>query len=540
MTNWTVENILTYDRTFADKHHFNVVALYSAEETKYHSSSVSAQDIPADAFQFYNLGQATGNITINPKNQSYYKRGLISYMGRVMYDYDGRYMFSAAIRSDASSVLAEGHKWHTYPALSAGWNIKKEAFMDNVSFLNSLKIRVGYGETSNQAVNPYQTLGGLGTRPYNFGDSDYAYGYYVSTLPNPNLGWEFSSTYNYGLDFGLFDGRLSGTIEYYRTNTKDLLLSVNLPATNGVGSYLGNVGKTQNKGFELSLNGTILDNKNGWTWEAGINLYANRNKIVELASGSTQDIDNSWFVGRPINVVYDYKRIGIWQENDPYRDILEPGGNAGMIKVEYTGDYNEDGTPTRQIDANDRQVIELDPDFQGGFNTRVAYKDFDLSIVGAFQGGGKIISTLYSSSGYLNMLNGRRGNVDVDYWTPDNTDAKYPLPGGIISNDNPKYGSTLGYFDASYLKIQTITLGYNFNSNWMKDLGVDKLRVYFTAQNPFVMFSPYHDESGMDPQTNSYGDENAAVTTAYPQRVLTIGTNTPSTRNYLFGLNLTF
>jgi len=225
-----------------------------------------------------------------------------------------------------------------------------------------------------------------------------------------------------------------------------------------------------------------------------------------------------------------------------YRSILEPGGNAGMIKVKYTGDYNPDGSPVRQINTSDRQILDLEPKFQGGFNTRVAYKGFDLSVIGAFKSGGILISTLYSSNGYLNLMSGRRNNVKVDYWTPENTGAKYPWPGGIQSGDNPKYASTLGYFDASYLKIRTISLGYNLEKNaWIKKAGISKLRVYATVQNPFVMFSPYKKESGMDPETNSYGNENSAVSLGYNlRRLLTIGTNTPSTRNYLFGINLTF
>ncbi|HQI43495.1 MAG TPA: SusC/RagA family protein, partial [Dysgonamonadaceae bacterium] len=181
-----------------------------------------------------------------------------------------------------------------------------------------------------------------------------------------------------------------------------------------------------------------------------------------------------------------------------------------------------------------------DPDFQGGFNTRVAYKGFDLNVVGAFKSGGILISTLYSSAGYLNMMTGRRGNVQVDYWTPENTDAKYPNPAGVLSGDNPKYGTTLGYFDASYLKIRNISLGYNFMQDWVKKAGINQLRVYCSVQNPFVFFSPYHSESGMDPETNSYGNENVAVTGTYQSRLLTIGTNTPSTRNYLIGINLSF
>ena len=211
-----------------------------------------------------------------------------------------------------------------------------------------------------------------------------------------------------------------------------------------------------------------------------------------------------------------------------------------MIKVKYTGGYNADGTPKRAIGADDRQIMDVDPDFQGGFNSRVAYKGFDLSIVGAFKSGGILISSLYGSGGYLNMLTGRRNNVNVDYWTADNTNAKYPKPGGILSGDNPMYGSTLGYFDASYLKIRTISLGYDFNRKLIKNSSV-KLRMYVTVQNALVLFSPYHKESGMDPETNSYGNENAAVAMSYSmRRLLTIGTNSPSTRNYVVGVNLSF
>ncbi len=538
-TNWAIENLVTYDRTFAQKHQVNVVAMYSAEQTRYNKSQMSAKNIPSDAFQFYNLGRAQGEITVDPNNQDYQVSGLMSWMGRAMYSYDNRYMISATFRSDGSSRLAKGHQWHTYPALSVGWNIKNESFMKDVKMVDALKLRVGYGETSNQSVDPYKTLGLLATRPYNFGTAN-ATGLYVSELPNDKLGWEFSKTWNYGLDFALLGNRLTGTIEYYVQNTDNVLLSVSLPSTAGVGSYMANIGKTQNKGFELSLNGVILDNLNGWTWEAGVNVYSNKNKLVQLASGADRDESNWWFKNYSINCIYDYEKIGLWQEGDANLQKYVPGGNVGMIKVKYTGDFNADGTPTRQIGPADRQIIEVDPDFQGGFNTRVAYKDFDLSVVGAFKSGGVLISTLYGSSGYLNMLTGRRGNIKVDYWTPENTNAKYPKPGGLIDGDNPKFGSTLGYFDASYLKVRTITLGYNFNQKWVKNAGIDKLRLYCTIQNPFVLFSPYKNESGMDPETNSYGNENAAVTSSYNKRLLTIGTNTPSTRNYLIGLNLTF
>jgi len=539
---WTLENLLSYDHTFSGKHTVNAVALYSAEQSKYNRSNMSAQDIPADAFQFYNIGQAAGQITVNPANQDYQLWGLMSYMGRVMYSYDNRYMISATVRSDASSRLAEGHKWHTYPAVSVGWNIGKESFMKGISFINSLKLRAGYGETSNQAIAPYATLGLLSTRPYNFGPSSYSTGYYVTQLPNVDLGWEFSKTWNFGIDFSLLKNRLSGTMEYYITKTEDILLGLGLPPTSGVTGFTANIGATENKGFELSLNGVILDNANGWTWEAGFNIYTNDNKLVSLASGQTRDEGNMWFVGHNINAIFDYKKIGLWETTkdsaDAYMGTLEPGGRVGMIRVLYTGTYNTNGTPTRAIGTADRQIIDVDPDFQGGFNTRVSYKGFDLGLVGLYRSGGILVSTIHGANGYLNLLTGRRNNLDVDYWTPSNTSAKYPNPAGPISNDNQKYASTLGYFDASFLKIRTITLGYDFNRSLIKNSGF-KMRMYFTAQNPFVMFSPYHDESGLDPETNSFGNENQAAG-SYPRRILTVGFNTPATRNYILGVNLTF
>ena len=548
--NWAVENLLTYDHAFG-KHNINAVAMYSAEQSTYEQSGASAQEIPADYFQYYALDKATGQANLT--GYGYNKSGLVSWMGRVMYSYDNKYMISAAVRSDASSRLAKGHQWHTYPAVSAGWNIARESFMENASWIDNLKLRVGYGETSNQAINPYSTLGGLGIRNYNFGNgTNYKAGYYVNSLPNPELGWEYSKTWNFGLDFSLFNGRLSGTFEYYIQKTSDILLDVTLPSTSGVSSYTGNIGKTENKGWEFTLNGIIIDNKNGWNWEAGINLYQNRNKLTELASGADRDEANRWFVGYPIDVIYDYEYEGLWNQSDIVTgpdgktnlEILEPGGNVGMIKVKYTGDYDANGMPTREINSSDRQIMSMEPDLIGGFNTTVGYKGFDLTVIGAFQIGGKLISAIHSSNGYLNMLTGRRNNIDVDYWTENNTGAKYPKPGGAQSGDNPKYGSTLGYFNASYLKIRTITLGYNFeNIKAVKDFGISRLRLYASIQNPFVLFSPFNNESGLDPETNSWANENTAVAVdgyTGKHKMPIIGYNTPATRSFIFGLNLTF
>lgn len=541
--NWSVENLLTYDRLFDNVHHVNAVAMYSAEQTTYRSSGLSAKNIPNEQFLYYNIGRASSeDITVSPNSFNYWQAGLTSWMGRVMYSYADKYMMSVAIRQDASSRLAKGHQKHTYPAVSAGWNFGEEEFMKGINWADELKLRVGYGETSNQAISPYQTLGSLGTLNYNFGETGYATGYYVSTLPNENLGWEYSTTWNFGLDFTLLKGRLSGSAEYYVQKTHDILLSLALPSTSGVSSYMANIGSTQNKGFEFSVNAIAYESKD-WRWDIGANFYVNHNKLTSLASGTEEDKANHWFVGMPINCIYDYEYDGLWQEGEEeLMAILEPGASAGDIKVKYHGEYDENGMPVRAIDSNDMVATNADPKLLGGFNTRVAYKNWDLTVMGNFQVGGILISTLHSSSGYLNMLTGRRGQIDVDYWTPENTGARYPKPGGLISNDSPKYASTLGYFDGSYLKVGTITLGYNFDQlQAMKKYGISRLRLYATAQNPFVLFSDFTRETGLDPEPNAIGSDGSFQASAgYLSSQRVIGTNTPNTRNFIFGLNLTF
>ncbi len=543
---YVIENQILFDRIFADKHQVNFVGLFSSQKTENDNAGIAVRNLFNEQFLFYNLDASLAE-DITRYGSNYSSTGLLSYMGRVLYQYDNRYLFTATLRADGSSRLAPGFKWVTFPAISVGWNIANEAFMEDVDFINQLKLRAGYGETANQAIAPYSVQGSLATRDYNFGDT-FATGYGVALIPNPQLGWEFSETYNFGLDFALFNSRLSGTVEYYITKTNDVLYTLPLPATSGVSNIRSNIGATENKGIEISLNGTIIETPD-FTWDAGLNVYANRNEIVSLASGVDENEGALWFVGQPINVIYDYERIGLWNESDPdfqYLQQYEPGGNAGMIKVRYTGEFNEDGSPVRAIGPEDRIILDPTPDFQGGFNTRIAYKNFDLSAVGTFQRGGTVVSTLYSSNGYLNLLTGRSNNVRVDYWTPTNTDAKYPAPGGVQSGDNQKYASTLGYFDGTFLRFRTITLGYNFEQNLLDKLGIQNLRIYATAQNPFVLFSDFQKESGLDPETNSGVNadgsrQNVAVnTTQVSDGIPTIGVNAPTTRNYLLGLNISF
>lgn len=538
-SNWAIEHLLTYDKTFGN-HTINAVALFSAEKSEYQRSSISARNLPNAYSLYFNMAQAeSSDVTFKASDQNYQDYGLRSMMARVMYSYADRYMLTVAVRSDESSRLAKNNNKHTYPAVSVGWNVAKENFMSNLDYLNSLKLRVGYGQTSNQSVDPYKTLGLVSTQSAQMGTKEIA-AYKLSELKNEELGWEYSETMNYGIDFGFFNSRLTGSFEYYVQKTKDVLLAVAMPPSAGVESIMKNIGKTENKGFEFNLNGVILDNYNDFTLEAGFNMYANKNELVELSTGVTENKANWWFVGHPIDVIYDHEMIGLWQaEDEELMKIQMPGASLGDIRVK--GGYKEDGSP-REINDDDKQIIELDPKVQGGFNARLTYKGWDLNIIGAYKVGGKLICSLYGNNGYLNTLRGRKNNVDVDYWTPEHTNAKYPNPAGQKVDINPKYGNSLSYFDATYCKIRTITLGYNFNTEdwaWAENIGIKKIRVYGTVQNPFVIASKFHKETGLDPETNSMGDENMA-SGAYQKRLLTIGTNTPQTRTFLIGLNVTF
>lgn len=538
---WSIEHLLSYDRTFGN-HKIGAIAMYSAEKNHSHNTYSATTATASDKFLFYHLGSSSEPKTVSGGMS---ESGLLSYLGRILYSYDDRYMFNISCRKDGSSKLAKGHEWYTYPAVSLGWNVYKESFMESTSsWLDNLKIRGGWGFMSNQQVAPYTTFGQLQSVKYNFGD-ELVQGYYPTETTNDELSWEFTKGINLGVEFGLFKNRLSGVFEYYNLNTDRNLQKMQLPASSAFSSVTVNAGLINNHGVELSLNGVILDNWNDLTWEAGFNMTSNKNEIKELASGKDRDETNYWFVGHSMNVIYDYEYVGLWQQKDVdsgLRDILEPSADLGDIRVKYTGEYDENGMPVRKIGSDDRVITDTDAKAYGGFNTKLTYKGFDLSVVGIYQIGGKLVSTLHSSFGYLNMLNGRRGNVDVDYWTPENTGARYPNPAGWKSGDNPKYGSTLGIFDGGYCKVRDITLGYSFDSmEGVKKLGINKLRLYATVQNPFVISSKYHKETGLDPETNSRGNENVATAASgYSSRTYTIATNTPQTRRYLVGLNLTF
>ncbi|MEI9806940.1 MAG: TonB-dependent receptor [Bacteroidota bacterium] len=323
---YTLENLLTYEKTFASKHRVSFTGLYSIQEDHSHNTSVSKDSIDEDFVQFYNLGQAsTSSNTRAVVNGSETSWALISYMARLNYVYDDKYMITLTGRIDGSSRLAEGNKWHQYPAVSLGWNISNESFMKDIGFISSLKLRAGWGETSNQSINPYASLGNVspsnglnttasgsqgpgGSIRYNYGPTRIVTGYNITSLPNPDLDWEYTRVTNIGLDFGVLKNRITGSLELYKAHTYKILYGLTLPATSGITSqYTTNIGEMENKGVELTLSTVNLRLKNGFTWTTDFNVFFNRNKLLKLNDGFDKNIGNQLFVGQPLTAIYDYQ-----------------------------------------------------------------------------------------------------------------------------------------------------------------------------------------------------------------------------------------
>ena len=298
---WTLEHILAYSKTFG-QHSLNLTAVQSTQKFTQEPLTASGVGIPLESQLYYNLGSATTQGVTSGFTQW----TMMSWMGRAIYGFkDNRYMLTASLRYDGSSRLAEGHKWVAFPSVALAWRISDEAFIkDNLSSISNLKLRFGYGKTGNSAVSPYETIGKITSSRYTWGNTG-VIGYAPSSLSNKTLTWETTGQYNIGLDFGLFNGRISGSVEWYKQNTYDLLMPRALPEVSGFGSITENVGETENTGFEFTLETVNFQNKN-FNWTTSLQFATNKEKIVKLASGLQEDIANMWFVGHPVDTYYDY------------------------------------------------------------------------------------------------------------------------------------------------------------------------------------------------------------------------------------------
>lgn len=543
---YNIQNLLYYDKTIATKHKIGLTGLFELNKDHNQSSGFTVTGVPADYILNSNFGLATGQPVSDPNFTSFSESGLVSYMGRANYGYDNRYMLTATIRVDGSSTLSPGHQYFTYPALAAGWNISNEKFMSDLLFINNLKLRGGWGITGNRNVSPYATLGLLTASTYNFGTSTQGQqpAYLVTSLANSSLTWQSTSQTDVGLDFGLFNNRISGSIDVYKQQTKNILLSVNLPPSNGANSTLANLGKTSGQGVEISVSSINVQAKSGFTWSTDLNFYFNKEKIVQLTTPEEKaNTGNGWFVGQPLSVIYDVKKIGIWQTEDSAKGLIA----AQTSPVQYPGQIKvEDVDGNHKIDANDRQILgNFQPQWQGGITNRFAYKGFDLSVVIFARMGMKVLVPYLTADGGGNGFSffnqGRVDQIKTNYWTRSNPTNDFPAPDA--GTDRLLYGSTLGYQNGSFIKCRSINLGYEIPAAILKKARIASLRIYVNATNPFIIYSPLVKAGlGIDPEGNGYGGAVSAAGSdvGAPTRQVSVNLNNPPARQYTIGVNARF
>lgn len=511
---WTLDNLIYYNRKFADKHNLNITLMQSASKYHYETENITATVHTAEEL-WYNL---SSNGTATAFGSGLTETQMTSYMARVNYGYMDKYLLTASIRWDGASQLAEGHKWASFPSFALAWRIDQEEFMKNFNALSQLKLRLGYGVTGNAAIAAYATKGAAQSSYYNWGTTQSSIGYVPSDpsaktankMANPELSWERTSQYNLGIDYGFFKGRLSGSFDIYKTKTKDLLLSMTIPSLTGYTSTYANVGKTSGWGIDIQVNAIPVMTKD-FQWSTSLTWSLDRNKIDQLSNGRTEDTNNRWFVGEEIGVYYDYVYDGIWKTSEA-EQAAKYGRKPGQIKVK---DLNDDG----KIDANDREIVgKVRPRWTAGWTNTFNYKNFEFSFF--------IISRWKMTVPQGDeTLSGRFAMRDLDYWVADtNEDAEYYSPG---SNGEAKdtYSSSMNYQNGSFIKVRNISLGYNFTQKQLKPLGLSNLKVYIQAMNPFTIYKAC---DWLDTDLINY-DNNTT----------TIGSTT-TLKSFVVGLNIGF
>lgn len=499
--NYTLENILSYGKSFG-QNNLNITAMQSLQKDDFETANISVDGIPVETQLFYALGQAS---TINNPGTGITQWALNSYMGRINYDFQGKYLLTLTGRYDGSSRFGANTKYGFFPSAAIGWNISEEGFLKGSKWLEQLKLRASYGSIGNTAINPYQTQTSLSRTTYLFGTTG-AYGYRPNILGNPDLKWESTSTANIGLDFSLWAGRVYGSIEVYQADTRDLLLNDQLPLTSGFSSVLRNVGSTRNKGVELTLS-TVNVDKGDFRWSTDLQFTHNKEAILELFNGKVDDIGNARFIGQPLTAYYDFKKIGIWQTSE--LDLATKyQRKPGEIKVE---DVNGDG----KHDASDRTILGSQvPDWSAGITNRFEYKGFDLSFFFFARVGSMFQSGFHST---YNSLAGRYNNLNIDYWTPNNPTNEFPRPNQ--NQEAPVYQSTLTYYSGTFVKLRNINFGYNVPTK-----KITGLRIFTSIQQPFI-WSEYRSKyKGIDNETEGTVNQD----------------QTPSVRQITFGINAKF
>jgi len=497
--NYVWDNTLTYDKNWADIHKINVVGLFSMQKETHQGSQMRGVGMPFDSD--WHAIQSADEIT--DVSSYYWEAAMLSYMMRFNYGYKDRYLLTLTGRRDGTSRLAPQNRWGFMPSAAIAWRISNEEFMKRQHLFNDLKLRLSWGKSGNNNMDYNVVNSVLDLSKYVIngkGQNGYGIG---GTKGNPALTWEMTSEWNLGLDFALLNNRLSGTIDIYDRTTKDLIFRQSVAGLNGFTSILRNVGTTGNRGIELNLKSINVQHGN-FSWKTNAVFSLNRNRIKDIFGDGKDDLANRWFIGQPIRVIYDFERLGIWQEEE--KDMATKYGQApGHIKV---ADLNGDGV----LDERDYKVLGTpSPDYTFGLTNTFSYKNFDLTAYVYGRIGG-----LYNDDFTYTFTawdNEHWNKLNVAYWTPENRSNSYPQIGA-----QSYYTQVLGKVSGTFVKVQNITLGYTLPAALAKRLKSKSFRAYASVINPFT-FTKY---LGPDPEI--IGENLYTQLSIYP-RIFNVGVN---------------
>ncbi|HEY9047367.1 MAG TPA: TonB-dependent receptor [Ohtaekwangia sp.] len=514
-------NIVTFHKMFNDIHDVKLTGVVEETSSNYKSIAANGGGLTSETNGYYNLAlNKTQSISSDYSNW-----GLLSYVGRLSYVLKDKYLFMATYRVDGSSKFQGSNKWGYFPSVAAGWRLSEESFIKELNIFTNLKLRGSYGKTGNQAVTPYSTLGLLDKSQFSYGTTTIYPGYTVGNPSNPNLKWETTVQTNVGLEMAFLNGKINVTTDYYVKNTKDLLLNKPIPLYDGGGSMLVNLGKVQNKGLEVTVNGSIIDSEK-LSWTAGFNVTSYRNKVISLGG---DDIINLEYlahglintniqvvkVGQPLGAFYLIPWQGVYQQNDGTH-------TAGEAKYE---DVSGNGT----IGYEDRKIVgSSTPKFLFGINNNLRYRNLELNIFIQGSEGNKVFNAVYADIAASNStVKYPTLAAAANYWTPENTGSTFADP---ASANKTQIESTQFLQNGSYVRLKNISLSYSLPKDMLK---FANLKLTVSAQN-LLTLTHY---IGFDPEITSTGLSTTGTSDAYGG--LDVGAY-PTAKSFSVGLQAIF
>lgn len=502
-TNYLLEGTMNYDNTFG-KHEVSALAGATTQEFLTIRDYQEASGFATDATRTNNM--SLGDQETYVVNSAKFGYTLISYIGRVNYEYDNKYLFTGTFRADGSSKFGENSKYGYFPSFALGWKMNEEDFMQQIEEISTLKLRFSWGETGNQEIGNFLSLTTFGPGGTPIWNGSPQVGLNPSRLANPDIKWETTRQWNIGVDFGLLDERITGSVDYYEKDTYDMLLNLPIPNSTGFSSQINNIGSIKNTGLDVTLNTRNISNQDFyWTTNLSFSTLTNTVQdlggIPEIVSGSA-GFSNGFFLtreGLPLRSFYGYEISGIWQQGDDFSqttDNVQPGS------IKYV-DQNDDGT----VNADDRVVLGNSfPDYTFSIGNTVSYKNFNLNVfIDASQGVSMLNNNLVDTYFPVQFRRNKLAEPYLNRWTPENPSNKYPSFVNPLSQGLKAVNSRTVQ-DASYIRLKSVRLSYSFSSSTLPDM-LRSASVYVTGENLYTIT----DYTGLNPALNSNGNANARI-----------------------------